>query len=613
MIAPDWLLKEDPQAPRVLEGLFTASQIAYRNKQGYNVYWLPNHPIEYAGDETINGTHVDKFDYVFVDFDLKDKAYTSKEAFVEHVISECPAPTTIIDSGNGVHAYWKVSDLDAISYLRLSRRFMRLLKTDEAVGQLFQLMRLPETWNTKSKENKHWCFKLHDSDAEYSCEELDKFLPAIALDDEKYCQTHYDQTYNIATLDLTIDYKLPPKFGKLLIKNGEVREIWSGDSDDRSRDDYRLGNLMLADKFTKEEAMSVLVNSSKALSRAPVHRLNYARNIIEKIWTFEENKDNPAFSSVRDILMRPVKGPKGQRITCWKFIDGTKHGFRLGHVLGLVAGSGVGKTAMALNIFLGFAASNPDMNHLFCPLEETDIDIAERWKTMCGENTNLHGKVHILSNYDEEGKFKDLSLENIKDCVLDFQKTTGKKIGCVVIDHIGVLCNDNKLGQDEGVKKIAKAMKGFAEETQTFLIMQSQTSRSKAGIGDKELDKDAAFGTSVFENFCDFLVTLWQPLKRVYETGAPTIMAYKFCKIRHKNQKEDSIKEDKRYLVFFDPDTQLIRELVQSDGDLKYWMAQANAAKKVSDADISEYTSMVWPSDKGSSNEPNESTTNSNK
>lgn len=598
MIAPDWFLKEDPQASRVLEGLFTSSQIAYRNKQGYNVYWLPNHPIEYAGDETINGTHVDKFDYVFVDFDLKDKGYTSKEAFVEHVISECPAPTTIVDSGNGVHAYWKVSDLDAISYLRLSRRFMRLLKTDEAVGQLFQLMRLPETWNTKSKENKHWCFKLHDSETEYSCEDLDKFLPAITLDDEKYCQTHYDQTYNIATLDLTVDYKIPPKFGKLISSNKEIKRIWAGDSDDRSRDDYRLGHVMYANDFTKEEAMSVLVNSSKAMSRAPVHRLNYARNIIEKIWTYEkaEGKEELTLSSsVESILKKSVDVIKGTPFRCHPWIDNTAHGFRLGHVLGLVAGVGVGKTSLALNLFKWFAEKNPDYHHMFIPLEQPSGEIANRWSTMCEGNTALNSKIHIMSNYDDSGNYRNLSLDEIAEYVLKWQSQTTNKIGCIVIDHIGVLKKKGSNDENQDLITLCQNMKAFAVKTNTFLVMQSQTNREKAGIGDLELNKDAAYGTVNFEAYCDYLVTAWQPLKRTYkEPTCPTVTAYKFCKIRHKNSKNDVIQEDVPYYLYFDPNKEQLRDLTETEEkQFKYFLSKSTNLRKLDrKTDLVEYRSV---------------------
>ncbi len=575
----------------VLEGEYSNDEIAKFNRQGYNVYYLPNPPtLEFT--HPVNGSHITEFKYVFVDFDLKSKTYESKEAFYEAVASSGLEPSKLVDSGNGVHVYWEVTNLDALSYLRFQRRLCRLFKTDEAVSKICQLMRLPGTLNTK-REPYLPCNLLFEEPNAYSAEMLDKLLPPITLEDEAYCQRHYNSTYNLQG-NITVDDTLPPKFGKLLKDNQEAKELFTGTSDDRSKSDYRLAHLMLANDFSKDEAMSVLVNCAKALERAPIHRVNYAKNIVDKVWVLNDIPKVGLANRVSDILSRPSDSSKGTRIPCWPYIDNTQHGFRLGHVLGLVAGSGVGKTAMALNIFMGFVKSNPDLEHFFCPLEETNRDIAERWRVMCGENTSLHQKVHILSNYDENGTFRDLSLEEIKEYILDFQKTSGKKVGCVIIDHIGVLCNDNKLGQDEGVKKIAKAMKGFAEETQTFLIMQSQTARSKAGIGDIELDKDAAFGTSVFENFCDFLITLWQPLKRVYADGAPTVMSYKFCKIRHKNQKQDVIKEDTRYSVFFDSETQLIRELIQDDGDLKYWTARATNKRKMDKNDLVEYTSIKW-------------------
>ena len=234
----------------------------------------------------VNGTHINVFDYVFVDFDLKSGAHPSKEAFIETVLEKAPDYTKLVDSGNGVHIYWRVTDMDAKSYLRLSRRLIRLLDTDEAVGKIFQLMRLPGTVNTKNQDDPKLCQVLDSTNISYTCEDLDKLLPPITAEDEKYCQRHYDQTYSIASAT-DIDEKLPPKFGRLLRDNPEAKAIWQGNSDDRSKDDYRLGHLMFANDFTKEEAASVLVNSAKAITRAPTHRLNYANNIIDKIWTFE--------------------------------------------------------------------------------------------------------------------------------------------------------------------------------------------------------------------------------------------------------------------------------------------------------------------------------------
>lgn len=595
LIAPKWALDAGHITKKTLEGQYTDSNLQVLNAAGYNIYYLVNKPSIYDPERIVTGADIDTFDWCFVDMDLKDGTYPSKDAFIDIILGSDIAPTRIVDSGNGCHVYWRVSNLDAVSYLRFQRRLTRLFKTDKAVGKLFQLMRYPGTVNTKYIDKLMPCEIVAEADIIYTAEEFDKLLPSITLSDENFCQTHYNQTHGLN--EVTIKDEIPAKFGKLLVQNSEAKEIWSEPLSDRSKGDFRLGHLMFANGFTKNEAMSVLAQSAKALARAPVHRVTYAQNIVEKIWTFEASTDiDRAHSSVREILQKSGDNIKGERIPCWKYVDNTENGFRVGQVMGLVGGSGVGKTTVALNIFLGFVESNPELTHFFVPLEQPDREIAQRWAIMCGGREHLFDKVQVLSNYDNTGKFRDLSLDDIKSNIMAFKIATGKQVGCVVIDHIGVLKNDNKLGQDEGVKGISKAMKGFAEETKTFLIMQSQTSREKAGIGDLELNKDAAFGTSVFENFVDFLVTIWQPLKRVYDLGAPTVMAYKFCKIRTKNQLLDVIKEDKPYSVYFDPQSQLIRELTESEErGLSYWVAQATNKRKADrKTEVINYNSIKW-------------------
>lgn len=595
LIAPQWLLDQNPNIKRVLEGRFTDEQIQHYNKQGYNIYFFPNYPSNYTEGTHVEGSIIDIFQFVFVDCDIKDGIYT-KDTFLEVVAALDILPTRVVDSGNGIHAYWQVSDLDAISFLRFQRRLMKLYKTDDAIGQLMQLMRSPGTINTKKIDNQVLCETLFECDVIYTSEELDRLLPAITKEDEKYCQDHYNRTHDINQNQTEISEELPSKFGKLLRDNAEAKELYAGNTDDRSKSDFRLGHLLLANGFTKDEALSVLINSAKALQRAPIHRRSYAENIVNKIWTFELTQDDVELSSSVEDILNQSETLEGERFPCYKWIDNTECGFRLGHVMGLVAGSGVGKTTMALNLFRGFVASNPNYDHFFIPLEQPGREIALRWKKMCGTNTTLHKKVQILSNYDSKGNFRDLSLNDIREYIVKYKERTGRQVGCVVIDHIGVLCNTNKLGQDEGVKQIAKDMKSLAVQTNTFVIMQSQTSREKAGVGDLELNKDAAFGTSVFENFCDYLVTLWQPVKQLYSKGAPTVMAYKFCKIRHKNQLKDKIKEDVPYTLFFDPDTELVREMTQdNEQSFTYFLGQAIQKRKADrKTEILPYKSIKW-------------------
>lgn len=601
LIAPDWVLQKNPKLRKVLEDKFSDEDIRQFNNGGYNIYYLPNQPSNYEKGVTVDGSHIDAFEWCFVDCDLKDGVYADKDSFLEALGAVGIEPSKVIDSGHGIHAYWKVSNLDAMSYLRFQRRLLRLLRTDEAVGQLFQLMRLPGYLNTKIEDNQVLCELLFETDLKYTAEELDQLLPPITLEDEAYCKHHYDKTYNINQTSINIDDTLPVKFGVLIKDNSEAKELWIQPTDDRSKADYRLGHLMFASGFTREEALSVLVNSGKALQRAPVHRSSYAINIVDKIWTFEltEDKDKLELSmSVKEILERSAgKTLKGTRFACHPRIDNTAHGFRLGQVIGLVGGSGIGKTSFTLNAFKWFAERNPDYHHFFIPLEQPANEIADRWNTMCGNDTSLHEKVHILSNYDEAGNFRHLSFVEIQEYIEKFQTVTGNKIGCIVIDHIGALKKKGSNDENQDLMTICHAMKGFAVQTNTLLIMQSQTSREKAGIGDLELNKDAAYGTATFEWYCDYLITLWQPLKRTHnEPPCPTVTAFKFCKIRHKKTRIDIIQEDVPYYLYFDSDTETMRDMTQDEvTSFNYFLPKATNKRKLDrKTDLVSYQSVQY-------------------
>lgn len=617
-----WAEEEFPNRKKVYEGRFNANQIKKLNTNCYHVYFLPNSPTHYTPNRPIAGSDIDKFHYVFVDMDLKLGDYTSKEAFLE-VLRELP-PTRINDSGNGIHAYWKVRELDAISFLRFQKRLANTFSTDPAVCKIFQLLRVPNTINYKWRDKLALCQTLqYDKTLIYEPEKLDKFLITLSQGDEDFCQQHLAKTYHqqIASKSSTWNNNAivkggicppPEKFQELLKSNSEVHSLFSNtESKDRSRADFRLAHILFEHGFERDEAITVLTQTEKAKERLPIHQYNYALNMVDKIWNDKSSTWNiaqtPVATSNDDILdlsksvsellaANPDDREKGQRFPCWEYLDATHHGFRLGEIIGLIAGSGVGKTAIALNMFRGFVKKNPEHHHFFVALEQPAHEIAERWRLICADEPELHDKVHVIDNYDAKGNFRHLSLDVIQDYLLKFKAITGKKLGCVVIDHINALKKKTK-DETAGIIEICQAMKPFAVQTNTLLIMQSQTTRSKAGIGDLELNKDAAYGTVYFESYCDYLITLWQPLKRCYsEPGCPIVTAFKFCKIRHKKLGLDRVVEDLPYKLAFDPMTERLRYLTLQEEELfKTYNSMATQLRaKDRETDIVNYSTINW-------------------
>lgn len=585
LILAKWAEKKHPERHRALEGEFTDEQLEYYNTQeAYNVYMWPNGPSVYNPNHNVKAADIDTFSYVFADMDLKEKKWESKQDFIDHILASDLKPTSIIDSGNGVHVYWAVTDLDAMSYLRLQRRLCRHFNTDEATSLLCQLMRVPGTYNTKSEGEYKLCEVLYESDTTYECEQLDRKLPKITYEDEQYALEHYDMAYHPEKKMTKVDVKLPLKFKKLMTTSAQVKELFAGDVKDRSKADYRLTHILFANGFTRDEAMSVLVNTAKAIERAPVHRIGYAEQMVDKVFTEVVAEDDPNVLTGTTIteLLDDEDGVDAPRYPCSRMFDATAHGFRLTEVLGLIGGTGGGKSIYCLNMFYEFAKENPEYHHLYVTLEMPEKQIAKRWQKMSRGNRNLNDKVTVLGNYNKDGTSRSLSLHDIQEFVIAWEIKHQKKIGTIVIDHIACLKRVNETGEREGFMSVCEQLKSFAIACNSFVVVQSQTSREKAGQGDVELDKDAAYGTSSFEWFCDYIFTIWQPLKRIYsEAPDMTLTAFKLCKHREVDPINDEMKENDVYVVKFDVETGIYRKLTQEE-ETRYpwWLTKATKSRE---------------------------------
>lgn len=283
-ILPDWIKEENKNLTWAFEKEdfeISKEEVEKLNRQGYNVYYYPNYSSSTVTNRHLKGSDIDVFEWLFIDMDLKDKKYDKKQTFVKFVETFSIKPTKIVDSGHGVHVYWRVSDLNAEKYLNLQKRLIQHFNTDPSIFTLKQLMRLEGYCNTKVKKEflvedkkRVMCKFAGCNDKEaytriYTTTDFDLVLPKITEENQKIITQHLKTVYEIADdskkdVDTTI---LPERFAVLLKQNKKIHDIFYTPQSDNSKSDYYLSCILKEHNFTEEEAYIVLHNTEKGQKR----------------------------------------------------------------------------------------------------------------------------------------------------------------------------------------------------------------------------------------------------------------------------------------------------------------------------------------------------------
>jgi len=116
------------------------------NKRGDNVYFGVNPRSGLGGkaeDVLLART-------LFVDF---DGGVTPEQALDKVEAAGLPYPTIVLDSGHGVHCYWRLSHdvVDMSTWTAAQKRLIAALGSDSAIHDTPRVMRLPGFLNTKSE------------------------------------------------------------------------------------------------------------------------------------------------------------------------------------------------------------------------------------------------------------------------------------------------------------------------------------------------------------------------------------------------------------------------------------------------------------------------------
>lgn len=599
MIKPGWArpaldngnsnpeFKKEIEGPNVIEGCsFTDEFISSKNQEGYNVYFFPNHPstdVYEKGVHALAGKHIDVFNYVFVDMDLKDKVYETTEDFLKKVGSFPIKPTMTIKSGHGVHVYWKITDLTRDAYVFLQVGLLKHFKTDESIYTVLQLMRLPGSINTKQLDAPVQTEVLSDfsTDAEYSLETFTEVFKILGEDDIKKAQRHLDRLDGKITVDpkgfANID-EIPEKFLDFIEVNKFAKDLWERPKEianDRSAADMKLANLLLKNNFNKKEALAVIANTQKALSHG--NRQHYADITISKVYT---DKLNSKFKTVGDYNRNPDQSRNlGELVNGPISFDTGVLGspWRKRELMGLIAGTGVGKSTCVLQWMKEAIENNPlnDDIFVFFSLEMAAGEIVERWNRLVGSSSPLADRLYVIGNEDEKFEPRNIGLQEILEDCQELKKLTGKNIKILTIDHIGILSRhidirkkhtfgiDSEQNAGYGdiktisLNSMCNQLKSLCKMLDTFIVVLTQTTKEK-GIGDKPIDKDGAYGISNYENIMDRIITLWQPLKLVQSQTQLRVLAWQYVKVRDKRP-DDKISTNEPKLMTFNLENGALR------------------------------------------------------
>lgn len=572
--------------PNTFEGCFTPEFLAEQNERGYNIYFFPNHPstnVYEAGVKHLNGRNIDVFNFVFVDMDLKDGKYASKEAFLSK-LSEFPLkPTMVVDSGNGIHAYWRVSDLTRSSYVITQIALIEHFKTDESVWTVLQLMRVPQYLNTK--RHKDYVPALivddHSSGEVYTISQFPKEI--YQLDDKliNKATNHINRLEGKLEIDLGQDVnvdELPDEFIDLMLKNPEIARLFHDPKShgDRSSADMKLANLLFNNGLNIRVALAVLSNTQKALEKG-AHRKEYAQLTVSKVYS---DRPKHKFQTVTDYIRDQKDKIFEPQILGPHYIDVDVLGepWRRKELLGIIAGAGVGKTAFALNIIRDIIQNNPhnDDFYVFFSLEMSKGQIIKRWLKLVGENSPLADRLYVIDTTDvNTGLPISIGLQEIYEFCCEIKQVTGKHLGAFVVDHFHIISthinihkkpnfgikNEQNTGygdvQNLSFNGLATQLKSLVKALDSYGIILTQTTKDKGG-GDLPIGKDGAYGVSQYEWIVDRIITIWQPLMRVQNLSMNNFLAFQYAKIREKHPK-DKIKEYDAKLLTYEMNSGTLR------------------------------------------------------
>lgn len=209
-------------------------------------------------------------------------------------------------------------------------------------------------------------------------------------------------------------------------------------------------------------------------------------------------------------------------------LDDAMRGISPGEVCQVIARSGVGKTALVLNI-LRNAAEGGSVPALFFTMEMPLAQVYERMAQISDKSAGAVIESNVLHDLRSHDGYSERLFERVQESygqvffveddgldlnlVLRFCRAASERAGApirlIAIDYMGRM-NGGPGSVYEATSRVAKGIKWLAKEVDAAVVSLHQLSRA-GGDGSQRVTIDMARDSGVIEEAADFVIGMWRP------------------------------------------------------------------------------------------------------
>ena len=291
---------------------------------------------------------------------------------------------------------------------------------------------------------------------------------------------------------------------------------------DKGVDEAMTGNLVS------------LVNMSQC-GDAPLNEYEVQRTVASCFQHSKEDEDVDmsdihTLETVWDDYLRKAEESESNKVSCGlPEIDNDLRYMRRGEVVTILARSGVGKSALIVNILL--AAAKQGLHSYFQSLEMVRTDLFERasavvtgipcrelehWAKTAPEQLRRRlkkalfdsGLLQFIKPSDKAG----LSLQQIERRIVRI-KEDNPELALCAIDYSGLIRGRDDSNPYNNLKGIYEEIKVIAKRHNVVMLILHQVSREKGGDGDRPLSMHSGIDSSAVEHNSDSVIGLYRPHK----------------------------------------------------------------------------------------------------